>query len=157
MHLITDWLLLQLINRPGRPILDSDLIGSDRILLFFVGIQVTDSHRIYTVGEIHRILMTDFVSFHRPQPIGSCYYIQRNPPLGSCYYIRRNRPVGYKTSVFSPIWRFCFGFSQLQKSKLHFLYLYEDFLLDFYRFKIQHYTCSITIYRFILDFSGFKI
>ncbi len=87
-------------NSPGRPILDSDLIGSHRnpigshrkpyefigshwILLFFVGFRVTDSHRIETVGKIHRILLTDFLGSYRPETIGSRYYIRQTPPLGS--------------------------------------------------------------------------
>ena len=91
IHFYFVWCMRERMRKkldPGRPILDSDLIASHRILLFFVGIWVTDSHRIYTVGKIHGILLTNFVGFHPPETIGSCYYIRRNPPLGS------------KTSVF---------------------------------------------------------
>ncbi len=86
IHLSFVWCMSKRMRKkldPGHPILDSDLIGSDRILLFFVGIRVKDSHRIYTVGKIYGILLTDFVGFHRPETIGSCYHIRRNPPLGS--------------------------------------------------------------------------
>ncbi len=133
------------IEIPQDPIgNDRDFIGSHRILLFFVGIWVTDSHRIYTEKN-----PWDPTDGFRRFPSAGNYRIPLLHPTESTSRIKNFRflvririSFGFlqeskSTKIVSFILRKnSFRFSEIKNPKLHFSYPYEDFVSDFSLFKI---------------------
>lgn len=131
------------MNHLERPILEPDPVG----------FRIPDHLRISNVGKIHRILLMEFVGFHRPETIGSCYYIRRNPSLGS-----KAHPL-YENDIFQrwEIWKhilkdfksekqlwtwskFVFDFSRISNSIIQFFQPDEDFFSSFSRLIIQWFS-----------------
>jgi hypothetical protein len=122
------------MNHLERPILEPDPVG----------FRIPDHLRISNVGKIHRILLMEFVGFHRPETIGSCYYIRRNPSLGS-----KTHPL-YENDIFQR-WEIWKHILKDFKSKKQFLNPKQISFRFFKGFKFNNSVFS-TWRRFLFQF-----